>query len=333
LQCNLRLPLICRFGAIPTDIGAPPLHQRLDDLVDTLNEQPHVPASADLRRPRVPLRSHLRRRLESLQPQGYISDFARVIDPQSKAALELYCTRVEQATGSQMALVTIPTLEGEPIEDVANTIFRAWGVGQKGKNEVIMLLLVINDRRSRLEVGYGLEPILLDGFAGSILREMRPALRNRQYGDAVMAAAQIIGTMIAKSKNVSLNAQLPRRGSYSEQIPLPIVLATFFAVLWLMRLLVLGSGDGGGLWTGPMLGNLQRLVPAAAWRQSAPPDPEWSSAATKTFCYFLVLQERPPGNALDPTPRCSTSAKPRSCSYPSVAFRSTCPNRCPPLRP
>jgi uncharacterized protein len=76
-----------------------------------------------------------------------------------------------------MALVTIATLEGEPIEDVANTIFRAWGVGQKGKNEGILLLLSIGDRRSRLEVGYGLEPILPDGLAGSILREMRPALR------------------------------------------------------------------------------------------------------------------------------------------------------------
>ena len=112
---------------------------------------------------------------KALKPEGYVSDFGRVIDAQSKAALEQYCGRVEQATGAQMALVTIPTLEGEPIEDVANTIFRAWGVGQKGKNEGILLLLVINDRRSRLEVGYGLEPILPDGFDGSILREMRPA--------------------------------------------------------------------------------------------------------------------------------------------------------------
>ncbi len=98
----------------------------------------------------------------------------------AKSQLEAYCTAVEQATGAQMALVTIPSLEGEPIEDVANTIFRAWGVGQKGKNEGILLLLAIDDRRSRLEVGYGLEPILPDGLDGSILREMRPALRQRR---------------------------------------------------------------------------------------------------------------------------------------------------------
>ena len=199
---------------------------------------------------------------KALKPEGYVSDFGRVIDAQSKAALEQYCARVEQVTGAQMALVTIPTLEGEPIEDVANTIYRAWGVGQKGKNEGIMLLLVINDRRSRLEVGYGLEPILPDGLVGSILREMRPALRNRQYGEAMMAAAQTIGTAIAKSKNVSLDAQLPRRArrSSGDSIPWPALLGGVFLVFWLLRAAGRGGrgGGGGGFWTGVILGNLMR---------------------------------------------------------------------------
>src|SRR5208283_1554352 len=148
---------------------------------------------------------------KALQPQGYVSDFAGVIDPASRAQLEAYGGIVEQSTGAQMALVTIPSLEGEPIEDVANTVFRAWGVGQKGKNEGILLLLVINDHRSRLEVGYGLEPILPDGLDGDILRDMRPALRQRDYGDAMMAAAQRMGDVIARSKNVQLLAHLPPR--------------------------------------------------------------------------------------------------------------------------
>jgi uncharacterized protein len=198
---------------------------------------------------------------KALKPQGYVSDFGHVIDAQSKAALEQYCARVEQVTGAQMALVTIPSLEGEPIDDVANTIYRAWGVGQKGKNEGIMLLLVINDRRSRLEVGYGLEPILPDGLDGSILREMRPALRARQYGEAMMAAAQTIGSTIAKSKNVSLDAQLPRRArpSSGDSIPWPAVLGGLFLLFWLLRAGSRGGrGGGGGFWTGLLLGNLMR---------------------------------------------------------------------------
>src|SRR5579871_1836729 len=78
---------------------------------------------------------------KALRPQGYVSDFSDVIDAGSKARLESYCGMVERSTGAQMALVTIPTLEDEPIEDVANTIFRAWGIGQKGKDEGILLLL------------------------------------------------------------------------------------------------------------------------------------------------------------------------------------------------
>ena len=174
---------------------------------------------------------------KALKPQGYVSDFARVIDPASKAQLEAYCARVERSTGVQMALVTIPSLEGEPIEDVANTIYRAWGVGQKGKNEGILLLLAIGDRRNRLEVGYGLEPILPDGFVGSVLREMRPALRQQQYGEALMAAAETIGTTVAKAKNVSLTAQLPRRvrSTPSDSIPWPLVIGGIFLLVFLFR--------------------------------------------------------------------------------------------------
>src|SRR5215468_6048944 len=174
---------------------------------------------------------------KTLKPQGYVSDYAGVVDAESKARLETYCGAVERSTGAQIALVLIPSLEGEPIEDVANTIFRQWGVGQKGKDEGILLLLAIRDRRSRLEVGYGLEPILPDGLNGSILREMRPALRQGRYGEAMMAAAQSIGTAIADAKHVSLTKRLPRRihRTTSDSIPWPLLLGGIFLLFWLMR--------------------------------------------------------------------------------------------------
>lgn len=197
----------------------------------------------------------------ALKPQGYVSDFAGVIDPASKSQLEAYGATVEGSTGAQMALVTIATLEGEPIDDVANTIYRAWGVGQKGKNEGILLLLVIGDRRNRLEVGYGLEPNLPDGFAGSVLREMRPALRQQLYGEALMAAAETIGAAVAKAKNVSLTAQLPRRvrSTRSDAIPWPVVIGGIFLLLFLLRAggpRGYGGGGGGGFLTGMILGNI-----------------------------------------------------------------------------
>ncbi|HUJ23174.1 MAG TPA: TPM domain-containing protein [Bryobacteraceae bacterium] len=197
---------------------------------------------------------------KTLKPEGYVSDFAHVVDGRSRAALEQYCGAVERATGVQMALVTLRTLEGEPIEDVANTIFRAWGVGHKGKDDGIMLLLAIGDRRNRLEVGYGLEPILPDGFAGSILREMRPALRQGQYGDALMAAAQTMGSTITKAKNVSIDTQLPRRvhAPRGYSIPWPLLLGGLFLVIWLLQAGGRRGGGGGGFWTGLLIGNLMR---------------------------------------------------------------------------
>jgi uncharacterized protein len=200
---------------------------------------------------------------KALKPQGYVSDFANVIDPASKSQLEAYCAAVERSTGAQIALVTINTLEGEPIEDVANTIYRAWGVGKKGKDEGALLLLVIGDRRNRLEVGYGLEPIVPDGFAGSVLREMRPALREQRYGEALMAAAETIGSTVAKAKNVTITTQLPRRirSTPTDSIPWPVVIGGIFLILFLLRAggprgySGGGGGGGGGFLPGLILGD------------------------------------------------------------------------------
>jgi len=197
----------------------------------------------------------------ALKPQGYVSDFAGVIDAQSKAELENYATRLEQQTGAEIALVTIRSLEGEPVEDVANTIFRHWGVGKKGKDEGIMLLLAVNDHRDRLEVGYGLEPLLPDGFDGEVLRAMRPALRQNQYGEALRAAAATIGSRIAQSKGVTLDTSLRRQIQAPEgrSIPWPPILFGLFFLFTLLGRGGRGGGGGGflpGLFLGSMLGGV-----------------------------------------------------------------------------
>ncbi|MFN3323743.1 MAG: TPM domain-containing protein [Bryobacteraceae bacterium] len=180
----------------------------------------------------------------ALKPQGYVSDFSRIIDPRTRAEIEQYCTQLEAATGVELAIVTIPTLQGEPVEEVANILFGKWGIGKKGKDEGLLFLLVTQDRVSRLEVGYGLEPIIPDGFAGSVLREMRPALRQGDYGQALLAGAHTIGSRVAQAKGVEI-ADAPvrraRRQQPQQHIPWPLVLGGFFALLWLLG----GMGRGG----------------------------------------------------------------------------------------
>jgi uncharacterized protein len=194
--------------------------------------------------------------LKSLKPQGYVSDFANVLDSQSRAQLEAYCARVEQATGVQMALVTLKSLDEEPIEDVTNTLYRQWGVGKKGKDEGILFLLAIQDHRDRIEVGYGLEPILPDGFDGSITRGIQPLLRQGSYGPAMLAAAGQIGSAIARAKGITPDARARTRDrtvSTRHSLPFPLIIIGIVVLLFLLRG---GGGGGGGLLAGMFLGNL-----------------------------------------------------------------------------
>lgn len=189
---------------------------------------------------------------KTLKPQGYLSDFAGVVDTQSRSEIERYCGAVERQAGAQIALVTVRSLEGEPVEDVANTIFRSWGVGQKGQNNGVLLLLAVGDRRSRLEIGYELEPILPDGLSGEILREMRSALRANNYGEAMLAAAHRLGSVIAQGKGVQLDTE-PRRRIRRETgggFPWPIVVGL------VVLLFLASSGGGGGLLSGMLLGQM-----------------------------------------------------------------------------
>ncbi len=198
----------------------------------------------------------------ALTPQGYVSDFAGVIDRNTRAALEQYCAAVEASTGAQIALVTLPTLAGEPVEDVADLLYRKWGVGKKETDEGVLLLLVIQDRRSRLEVGYGLEPYMPDGYAGGLLREMRPALQAGQYGEAMTIAAQTLGNRIAEAKGLTIQqAPLRRHGAPRGSAGVPW--GTLFFVLILLLWLVgaggrrgMRRGGAGSFLAGMLLGNL-----------------------------------------------------------------------------
>jgi uncharacterized protein len=193
--------------------------------------------------------------LKSLKPQGYVSDFASVLDPQSRAQLEAYAGRVEQTTGVQMALVTLKSLDGEPIEDVSNTLFRQWGIGKKGMDEGIMLLLAVQDRRDRVEVGYGLEPILPDGFDGSVLRGIAPLLKQGAYGQALISGAVQIGSAIARAKGVAPGAgerSRVRQAPSRRGLPWPVIVIGLVVLFFLFR----GGGSGGSFLTGMLLGNL-----------------------------------------------------------------------------
>ena len=186
--------------------------------------------------------------LPSLQPQGHVSDFAGILDANAKQSIEDYCRRVKVSTKAEIAIVTLPRLDGEPIEDIANSLFRRWGIGSKETKEGVLFLISIEDRRTRLEVGYGLEGTIPDGYAGTLLRQIRPALRDRHYAEALTEVARILGERIAQSKNVQITDTLPRRRSRPtnavSDIPWPMIIAGVFLLLFLFGSMG-GRGPGG----------------------------------------------------------------------------------------
>jgi uncharacterized protein len=197
-----------------------------------------------------------------LKPTGYVNDFAHVLTPQGKQRLENYCANLERVTGAQMAVVLVDTLDGDPIDDVANSLYRQWGIGKKGKDEGVLLLFAIKDHKDRGEVGYGLEPVIPDGYVGGVLRGIRPILRSGNYAGAILAAADELGQRIAQSKGVALAPERPVRTGRQPQrglpIPLPLLI---FGVLFIFALIARsmgggGGGGAGGFLAGMLLGNM-----------------------------------------------------------------------------
>jgi uncharacterized protein len=177
---------------------------------------------------------------KALKLRGRISDFALPIDAASRQQLEAYCENVERSTGTELVFVTIPSFEGEPGEEVARALFEAWRAGKE--NPGILLLLAILDHRSRVEIDAGLAAILPEDLEFRVLREMGPAIRRRNYGEAAMAAASTLANAVARARHVTLTARLRREihPSAWDSIPVVMLLGALLLALLLMRV--------GGTW-------------------------------------------------------------------------------------
>lgn len=115
-------------------------------------------------------------------PPKLVNDFTNTLSPEQVEALEKKLVMIDDSTSNQVAVVIIPTLNEYPIEDVAIQIFRKWGIGNKKNNNGILLLIAKNDRKLRIEVGYGLEGALPDMIAMSIIdHEITPAFKEGDF--------------------------------------------------------------------------------------------------------------------------------------------------------
>ncbi|MBU0618728.1 TPM domain-containing protein [Patescibacteria group bacterium] len=127
------------------------------------------------------------------QPQGHVNDFAQLFTPEFIQQLEVKLVDFKAQTSIEIAIATIVSLEEDTVENAAVEIFEQWGIGQKDKDNGILLLIAKEDRKIKIEVGYGLESVINDAVAGRIIRdEMASAFKQDNYEQGVLLAVEAL---------------------------------------------------------------------------------------------------------------------------------------------
>jgi uncharacterized protein len=199
--------------------------------------------------------------VSQLRPTDYVNDFAHVLDQTTVAQLDNICLQLDQKAKAQVTVVTINTLDGSDIEGYAVALYKQWGIGSKATDHGVLILLAVQDHKYRIEVGYGLEPILTDGKVGSIGREAVPLLRQNDYNGAVSLMTSRVADVIAEDAGIQLTGdrpQLPVQTNQPNQglswkqllvlgvIVLIVLMTPLRNVLFWMLLSGMGGGGRGG---------------------------------------------------------------------------------------
>lgn len=203
------------------------------------------------------------------KPPNYVVDLAGIVDNATESKLDSFLAELEQKTTVQLVVLTIKSLEGASLEefsiDIAHT---KWKLGQKGKDNGVLFLIALNDRKYRVEVGYGLEGVLPDSRVGSIGRDfLVPFFKNGEFSKGVYAATLVMVNDIAADAGVTISGmpvyQMPAETNQNRKPPslaskiisfiIIIVLLIFFIKnpkLFMLFLLFSAMGGRGGSWSG-----------------------------------------------------------------------------------
>jgi len=195
---------------------------------------------------------------ENIPPAtAYVMDHAGVIERATRQKLTLILNELEQKTGVQMLILTVPSTSGIPIEEYAIARAQAWGLGQKGKDNGLLMVVAVNDRRYRIEVGYGLEDTIPDSLAGSIGRQyLVPKFRKGDYSGGIYDAGIVLIDTIARGYGVHLTGMPTRhaRGLSSKGPRHGVIFLALFVLLGFISSLRRGPLGRGSRWSGGYYG-------------------------------------------------------------------------------
>jgi len=195
---------------------------------------------------------------------GRVVDDANVLSPQAEAKLTTELADLEARTTRQLVVATVPDLQGYEIEDYGYQLLRTWGIGQKGENNGVILLVAPKERAVRVEVGYGLEPVLTDALSSVILQErVLPRFKAGDMEGGIVSGAEALVQQLtlpddqAKARVAQAVAKPQAQGD-GFGIPTIIFILVVFFILsrltgrrrgglwWLLPILTSGGGGRGG---------------------------------------------------------------------------------------
>ena len=168
------------------------------------------------------------------KPAGYVNDYANVLSAGARNQLTALCTEIDQKAKAQIFVVTVPSLDGQSVEDYSFNLATKWGVGPKQTSSGVLIFFAINDHKYWTQVGYGLEPILPDGKVGGFGREAVPYLREKNYDAAVMLMTRRVADVIAADRGITLSGgALPvvqRRNQARGAIPTDFMVSCYWVL-------------------------------------------------------------------------------------------------------
>lgn len=184
------------------------------------------------------------------QPSGFVNDYAGMLAPDQRQALGNKLSTFQKETSNEVSVVTINNLGGDTIENFAVRLFKDWGIGKKGKDNGILVLIAKEDRRMRIEVGYGLEGALTDLQSFWIIDNiMKPVF---QAGDYYSGIDQAVDKIIGATKGEYVPSQTSTNQGKSTKGGFDFFWLIFFAPIWLASIL----GRSKSWWAGGLIGGI-----------------------------------------------------------------------------
>jgi uncharacterized protein len=176
---------------------------------------------------------------------GRVVDAANILSAETETALTARLEALETQSQRQLVVATIPDLEGYDVADYGYRLGRAWGIGDKDRNDGVILLIAPNERRMRIEVGYGLEPVLTDALSAEIIRnEITPRFRDGDFDGGVTAGVEAIARQITlpPEEAQAIAASAAEQSDGAGAVPL-ILFWIFVAIV--IFVIVIGNRGGG----------------------------------------------------------------------------------------